>query len=117
MFAIYFEREEFACQCGCGQDTVDAELMRVMDDVRAYFNRPVTISSGNRCVSHNKIVGGSGNSQHLYSKAADFVVIGVHEDIVADYLEKKYSDTYGIGRYNGRTHVDCRENKARWDKR
>ena len=114
---IYFSREEFECKCGCGSDTVDYELVRILDDVRAYFNKPVLINSGTRCVSHNKNVGGSSSSQHLYGKACDFVVKDIHEDLVVEYLERKYKDTYGIGRYSGRTHVDCRENKARWDKR
>ncbi|EAS4214514.1 serine/threonine protein kinase, partial [Salmonella enterica] len=26
MISKYFKRSEFACKCGCGQDTVDAEL-------------------------------------------------------------------------------------------
>jgi hypothetical protein len=41
----------------------------------------------------------------------------VHDDKVADYLEEKYPDKYGIGRYIGRTHLDIRKTKARWDNR
>lgn len=114
---IYFTRDEFECKCGCGLDTVDFELVKILDDVRAYFGKPITINSGNRCVEHNASVGGSDNSMHLYSRAADFVVKDIHANMVADYLENKYSGTYGIGRYNGRTHIDSRETKARWDKR
>lgn len=123
---IYFTRDEFTCKCGCGFDTVDYELVRIMDDVRAYFNKPVIISSGCRCKTHNDAVIlkynplykiGTSRSKHMYGIACDFVVVGIHEDIVADYLEKKYPNTYGIGRYKGRTHVDSRYEKARWDLR
>jgi len=114
---IYFKREEFECKCGCGFDTIDYELVRILDDVRAYFNKPVYINSGCRCRKHNRVEGGSSNSTHLDAKAADFRVKDIDADIVADYLEKKYPETYGIGRYKGRTHIDSREKKARWDER
>lgn len=113
----YFTRKEFACQCGCGFDTVDFELAKVLDDVREHFKRPVIINSGCRCAIHNKNEGGSPKSQHLLGTAADIVVKGIYADDVADYLEERYSDTYGIGRYNGRTHIDIRSKPARWDNR
>ena len=113
----YFKRHEFACQCGCGFDTVDFELGEVLDEVREHFNASTTINSGARCVKHNAKEGGGTNSQHLFGKASDIVVDGVHADDVADYLESKYPFRYGIGRYNGRTHVDVRVNKTRWDRR
>ncbi len=122
----YFQRSEFACKCGCGFDIVDYELAEAMDDVREHFNAPVIIISGNRCESHNEKVQKRHNvsyvpftskSKHKDAIACDFKVVGVHEDDVADYLEKKYPNKYGIGRYRGRTHLDVRPNKARWDKR
>lgn len=113
-----FRREEFECKCGCGFNTIDYELLEVLEDVRKYFNSPVVINSGCRCISHNHTVGGSTSSQHLYGRACDIVVKGIDADVVADYLESKYQSIYGIGRYNGRTHIDTRSgSKARWDKR
>lgn len=40
----------------------------------------------------------------------------VQADDVANYLEKKYTKKYGIGRYKSRTHIGVRHTKARWDK-
>jgi len=123
---INFTRDEYACNCGCGFDTVDYELDIVMDDIREYFNRPVHINRGASCVDHNEVIqkianpnyiAFSSDSQHLYGKGCDFWVEFVHEDIVADYLEEKYPNKYGIGRYKGRTHIDVRKYKAGWDKR
>ena len=109
-----FSREEMKCPC-CNQDTVDAELIMVLQDIRDHFNEPVFISSGNRCRSYNFTVNGSINSQHIHSKAADLKVKFVSPQLVADYLEDKYPDKYGIGRYGDRfTHIDVRQNKARW---
>jgi uncharacterized protein YcbK (DUF882 family) len=114
----FFKRSEFACQCGCGFDAVDAELLEVLTDLREHFDRPVIINSGNRCQAHNASIGGSApNSKHTKGIAADVRVKGVHADDVADYLENKYPNKYGIGRYIGRTHIDVRETLARWDYR
>jgi uncharacterized protein YcbK (DUF882 family) len=113
----YFDRSEFKCKCGCGFDTVDHELIVVLEEIRLRFGKPVTINSGCRCERHNAEEGGSKGSQHITGKAADIVVAGVHADSVADHLVCKYQDKYGIGRYNGRTHIDVRSSKARWDNR
>lgn len=112
-----FRRYEFECQCGCGFSTVDIELVGVLEKVRENFENPIIITSGNRCLTHNQNVGGSVNSQHTKGIAVDFKVQNCDQDEVADYLEENYPDSFGIGRYNGRTHLDVRANKARWDKR
>lgn len=120
---IYFQRKEFECQCGCGFDTVDYELVRILDDVRAYFNKPVTITGGNRCYRHNEViqkkynpdyVAGSSRSKHLDARAADFTVKDTAPQLVYNYLHAKYPDTYGLGLYHNRVHVDSRFEKARW---
>ena len=125
-----FSRWEFRCRCEqyCegSYDTVDYELVKVLEELREYFRLKyytksdditIRITSGNRCPQHNEDIGGSPDSQHVQSKACDFVVTGVHADEVADYLEAQYKSKYGIGRYEGRTHLDVRQTKARWDKR
>lgn len=113
----HFSRHEFACKCGCGFNTVDVELIEALEAVRQHFDQPVTITSGCRCEAHNKLVGGSTRSQHLVGKAADFKVKGVNSDIVAHLLMAFYPGKFGIGRYNGRTHIDVRAKESRWDKR
>lgn len=113
--ARYFSRREFACKCGCGFDTVDAELLEVLTVVREHFDAPVTITSGCRCAEHNAAVGGSPNSQHLLGRAADIVVKGVPAIEVYRYLNLVYQGELGLGRYQTFTHVDTRSTAARWD--
>jgi len=111
-----FSRHEFKCRCGCGFDTVDAELIKVLEKLRLILGGPrIVISSGCRCQKHNAEIGGSPNSQHLKGKAADIKVERVHPDMVADCLGDSIPDKYGIGRYIDRTHIDVRSTKARWD--
>ena len=110
----YFDRSEFACGCGCGFDTVDSELLRVLDEIRAGFDRPVRIHSACRCPNHNRAVGGSTGSQHLIGRAADISVGNTHPGTVADMAEELLPEG-GVGRYNTFTHVDSRGTRARWD--
>jgi len=115
---IHFKRKEFACQCGCGFDTVDYELVKVLDDLREHFNKPVIVTSGCRCFTHNREVGGADGSQHTLGRAADIQVKDVHKDEVSEYLKNKYPDKYGIGQYTYQNivHIDTRIKKARWRK-
>lgn len=143
-------RHEFACQCGCGYDTVDFDLPTDIQECRDDFQKKhpemdvrITVTSGNRCDEHNCREGGTVRkmisvviksvkhlfpdftvgSQHLYAKACDFLLYdkktgkAIHADKVADYLEKKYPKSKGIGRYKGRTHFDERTTRHRWDNR
>ncbi|EML7933745.1 D-Ala-D-Ala carboxypeptidase family metallohydrolase [Providencia rettgeri] len=110
----YFKREEFACKDGCGACNIEPELIGVLEDIRQYFGRPVIIVSGYRCESHNRNVGGASNSQHLLGAASDFNIKNVSLKAIADYLELKYPNKYGIGRYKTFIHIDVRNYKARW---
>lgn len=109
-----FLRHEFACKCGCGFDKPDAELVRIVQGVRDFFQRPVTINSSCRCKHHNKNVGGAENSTHLAGIAADIVVRDIDAREVYEFLTRTYPDTYGIGRYESFTHIDVRIDRARW---
>ncbi len=112
-----FNRSEFGCKCSyddCVDIAVDSELVDVVQDVRDHFNKPVTINSSYRCGKHNKDVGGAPKSQHRLGIAADIVVKGIHPHKVYEYLNNKYPEQYGMGKYNTFTHVDTRSWCARW---
>jgi uncharacterized protein YcbK (DUF882 family) len=109
----HFNRSEFACRCGCGFDTVDSELIKILEEVRDYFATPVRITSGCRCHEYNEKIGGAYKSQHKLGRAAD-IVLTVEPDVVADYLA--VMDVGGVGRYSTFSHVDSRttDRPARW---
>lgn len=113
----HFRTDEFACRC-CGQVSpggvggVPGELVSILEGVRARFGAPVHITSGYRCRAHNDRVGGAPQSLHLMGLAADIVVQGVAAREVAEFLDPWHRG--GLGRYDGFTHVDVREGRARW---
>lgn len=119
----YFKRHEFACKCNCGFSTVDAELLEVLTVVRKYFKAPVRVNSGCRCMEYNEAVQlrsdknytpYSSSSKHMEGIAADITVDGYTPPDVYAFLCRYAPSKYGIGKYNGFTHIDVRQNKARW---
>ena len=111
-----FDRSEFACKCGCGQDTVDADLLDMLETLRRRFGQPITITSGNRCAEYNAKIGGAKNSQHLYGRAADIVVKDVTPKEIYNALNAYLHNRCGLGLYSGWVHVDTRTGvMSRWD--
>jgi len=107
-------REEFACKCGCGFNTVDFELANVCQDLADHFGDVIYINSGCRCEEHNKNVGGSKTSQHLLGRAADVRLKHTPPNRVQEYLHGKYPSSLGLGSYDTFTHIDTRDTRARW---
>lgn len=111
----HFKVKEFAQKdYRCDKILIESELVKVLEDVRTHFNMPVIITSGYRTPEYNKKIGGVKNSQHTKGTAADIKVKMVLASEVQRYLNCKYPDKYGIGRYESFTHIDVREKKARW---
>lgn len=73
----HFKKSEFACKCGCGKNNIEPQTEMIGDKIRDHFGRPAIITSGCRCETHNKRVGGVPNSRHLQGKAIDIIVSGV----------------------------------------
>ena len=115
-----YSRHEWVCKCGCGFDTVDAELVKVLQkNVSNHFKRRVLITpnGGCRCYMNNIECDGANRSQHTQGKAADIKVDGISPEEVYDHLNKTFPNKYGLGLYKSFTHVDVRPEKARWGKK
>ena len=111
-----FSRSEFACNCECGFDDIAMDTVRICQNLRDHFGKPVTITSGNRCPEYNAAVNGAENSTHIAGMAADVVVRDVHAHDVYEYLDN-YSlqlGVWGLGKYETFTHLDTRGKRARW---
>ena len=110
----YFIRAEFACPCGrCGGFPVEPSpaLVRMANQIREHFGRPMIPSSGVRCQAHNDELPGSvPNSRHVSGRALDFSIPGVPVSAVLAYTRKLQAPgelhyTYEIVRA-GQVHVD-----------
>lgn len=68
-----FTLDELACKCGCETNAsdIDSNFIYQLQKLREAFGLPIYINSGYRCPEHNKAIGGSKNSQHMFGKAAD----------------------------------------------
>lgn len=107
----YFKRSEFKCKCGgkhCNGYPVEPKekLIRAADKVRGHFGKPMTVSSGVRCSTHNKNVGGVSNSRHMSGKAMDFSVSGFSASMVLAYVQKLPEIRYAYAIDSNHVHMD-----------
>jgi uncharacterized protein YcbK (DUF882 family) len=94
----HFSRKEFACQCNCGSDRISAELVSKLEIVRLMYGKPMKVTSGIRCDTHNQNVGGRDDSAHLDGLAADISAKGCFErDQLVGFLRTHFS-RMGIAR-------------------
>ena len=109
-----FKSTEFDCHGAncCKETQIDDQLVEYLQKIREHFNKPVKISSGYRCKTHNARVGGASKSNHMYGQAADTIVTGVAPIEVARYAES--IGVLGIGVYNTFVHIDTRKTKYFW---
>ena len=70
----HFKRSEFACKCGCGFDDISTAVVENLELIRNILGKPLVITSGCRCPSHNAEIGGHEHSAHMYGLAADIKV-------------------------------------------
>ena len=108
----HFKKNEFTCKCGCGMNNISIELVKVLEEIRNHFGQPCIVTSGCRCATHNKRVGGVQGSRHVVGKAADIYVKGVSSSILLAYTKSlvnqgKLRYTYtNNSNINGIVHVD-----------
>ena len=75
----HFARGEMRCPC-CGRGAVALALVLALEDLRSLYGRPVRITSGWRCQTHNREVGGHPQSRHLVGCAADLAPLDRDRD-------------------------------------
>lgn len=112
-----FKVKEFRCKDGSESVLIDGKLVDILQSIRNYFGKPVTINSAYRNATYNRKVGGASGSLHVKGMAADIVVSGVAPAEVANYAER--IGVKGIGLYETAkdgyfVHVDTRTSKSFW---
>lgn len=104
----HFLRSEFACNgtsCCGGTSAIDNRLIVALEAYRGIVGVPLHISSGFRCLAHNRAIGSKDTSQHPRGLAADILSrdIGAPDML---YLARE-SGLFGFVKgYDGWIHVD-----------
>ena len=117
----HFNISEFRCKCGKEHETLNnPELIEKLEKLYAALNcSKIIVTSGYRCVTHDKNVGGSGTGQHTIGNAADICCYGQDgQPISSKVVCCKAQDIgfRGIANITAAyiyTHVDVRE-KGKW---
>ena len=90
-----FTGNELKCRCGCGRLNYDNEFLIRIQAFRYMLKRPMTVTSGGRCVKHNKTVGGEPTSCHeCETKKATAI------DFICNDLQQAYFLACDCGLFN-----------------
>lgn len=90
-----FTREELECRCGCKRFNVDTEFLIRAQAFRYMLGLVMTVTSGGRCVKHNRAEGGEPKSCHeCETKAATAM------DFTCSNLQKGYELACKCGLFN-----------------
>ena len=117
--SAHFKACEFQCKCSGKHDfPLDTALIEKLEKLYSALNcSAINVSSGFRCLAHDKAVGGSCTGQHIHGKAADICCIGQDGKPIDNRLVCIAAQDIGftgIARIAGNgtyTHVDTRSGK------
>jgi hypothetical protein len=89
--------------------------VRVAQQAREHFGRPMIVNSGYRDPDYNRAVGSSPGSQHVRFTAMDVRIAGVTPRGLYDwFVQHPEAGRMGIGLYPTFVHIDKRGAAARW---
>lgn len=83
-------------------------LIRTLDALREKIGEPIYINSGYRTPEHNKAVGGSKLSYHMYGMAADIRADKHTPKQLYDILDEMLEGWGGLEEHETFLHVDTR---------
>lgn len=107
---LNFTEKELQCPC-CSACKMDKTFLFKLQKLREALGKPLRVSSGYRCKTHNEKVGGVSNSKHLLGKAADIIISTspVRYMVLREAIKLGFS---GIGVYSNFIHLDTRDERA-----
>ena len=117
----HFNVSEFQCKCGGAHETpIDENLVAMLEKLYAALDcSAIIISSGYRCVKHDKAVGGNGGGYHTKGQAADICCYAKNGAVISSKIVCCTAQDLGFGgiaNINAAytyTHVDVRTG-GRW---
>ena len=119
-FTSYFRRTRNGVRNSPPSATLWEKLvptLRIVDELRRHFGKPIVILSSYRSPAYNKAISGASASIHMQFNALDIAVAGVSPSEVFKVLRawrtaKKFVG--GLGLYETFVHVDTRGYNATW---
>ena len=95
----HFNVQEFRCKCGKAHDIlVSEELVAQLEKLFAALDcSKIIISSGYRCIDHDKAVGGNGGGYHTKGMAADFCCYAKNGAVISSKLVSCTAQDLGFG--------------------
>ena len=69
----HYYRDEFACKDHCGFNTVDYNLVVILEKMCNELGRKLVVVEGCMCSKRAKVVGGNGDNAHLLGKGAHVI--------------------------------------------
>lgn len=119
-----FNKTEFDCKCGClmpYQVYLNVQLLASnLQVVRDLVDKPILITSGFRCITHNSNVGGVRDSFHTQGLAADFFVRDMSVVNVFRLMKLCIKENTiapgGLGLYPTFVHYDLRNSFVSWQR-
>ena len=117
----HFNAKEFRCKCGKVHEfSISNELVDKLEKLFTALNySKIIMTSGFRCVAHNKNVGGNGTGQHTLGNAADICCYGQDGQPISSKIVCQKAQDIGftcIANITAAyiyTHVDMRPN-GKW---
>lgn len=109
----YFTEDELACNCGCGKNTLNEDLLKLAERARQIADIPFSITSWNRCTDRNINEGGSATSSHLTGYAVDIRFNHSQECfVIVQALISAGFVRVGISKAGKFVHADVDKNKG-----
>ena len=114
--SAHFNVREFRCKCGGTHDIlISSELINKLEQLHAAFHcSKIIVTSGYRCPTHDKNVGGNGSGQHTKGTAADICCYAQDGSIISSKLvcckaqDIGFTGIANIDSSYQYTHVDVR---------
>lgn len=100
----------------CEQWTNIIPTVKIAQEAREHFGRPLFINSGYRDPEYNRAIGGAPESQHMRFGALDMAFRGVvtPSDLFRWLDRHPESGRFGLGLYYTFVHLDTRGSRVRW---
>ncbi len=94
------------------------DFVKKLDEMRAYLDFPIQVTSGYRCRTHNDAIGGASKSAHVAGQAADIWVAPHRWKSLDEYAATRFNGIgrklHGSDRRKWFVHLDTMTRTAVW---